>query len=149
MGILTLGPLSTHPALEILDRATGRVVDAEAGLEQHHGDCVLLAGETLAFLTGGAVQAPLHRVPWVDRRQQQPDDDDDGSEPSPPPPLPPPPPRRSAPFFLRAHPAARVRAPATTTAAPDMSCRELMERHVLSFRPWRLQAFDALNAGDW
>jgi hypothetical protein len=127
MGILTLGPLSTHPALEIVDRATGSVVDAEAGLSAPLGDCVLLAGETLEFVTGGAVKACIHRVPWVDRQQDAP-------------------PRRSAPFFLRAHPAARLRHP---KAQLDMSCRELMELHVLSFRPWRLRAFDALNAGDW
>jgi hypothetical protein len=127
MGILTLSPLSTHPALEIVDCATGSVIHAEAGLSASLGDCVLLAGETLAFLTGGAVKAPIHRVPWVERQP--------GS-----------PPRLSAPFFLRAHPAARLRDP---TATLNLSCRELMEMHVLSFRPWRLRAFDARNVGDW
>jgi isopenicillin N synthase-like dioxygenase len=127
MGILTLGPVSTHPALEIIDCTSGTVINAEAGLSASLGDCVLLAGETLSFLTGGAVQAPIHRVPWIER---QPDSA----------------PRRSAPFFLRAHPASRLRAP---TAALDLSCRELMEMHILSFRPWRLRAADAINVGDW
>jgi hypothetical protein len=127
MGLLTLAPLSTHAALEIIDHATGSIVGAEAGLSATLGDCVLLAGETLQFVTGGAVKAAIHRVPWVVRPQAAP-------------------PRRSAPYFMRAHPAARLQNP---SGQPHVSCRELMELHVASLRPWRLRAFDALNAGDW
>jgi hypothetical protein len=124
MGLLTLAPPSTISALELLEPASGEVARPESELVD--GDWLLFAGETLSFLTGGALQAPLHRVPWVERGAQ--------------------PPRCAAPFFLRAAPWALLRDP---SGARELTCRELMEGHCAAHRPWRLRKRGALAIGDW
>lgn len=53
------------PALHLLHPKTGITRKPEDGLQTN--EWVLLAGETLQFLTGGAIQAPIHSVPFVDR----------------------------------------------------------------------------------
>ena len=247
MGLLTVSPPSTVPALRLVHPLTGRVVSPEDALRQNNrpsrgksenskcgkmlnedeakdiedrkegeedsrGDesqegrlWLVFAGETLTFLTGGRIQAPVHYVPSapiVDHLSsvEQGDKLPAGSlnqtqqnkvkakvktaEL-----------RCAAPFFLRASPWARLRSPspkpnraadaskmgdcgadgevylpscncvacsckdispppssvysssslpsavAATTADEgviDISCRELMEKHVSYARPWRL-----------
>ena len=101
MGLLTLSPASTIPALNLLHPQTQITLQPEMGLAPN--EWVLFAGETLSFLTGGALQAPIHSVPFIDRhevartRARQ-----TGSAPVVPP-L-----RRSMPLFLRAVPEAHL-----------------------------------------
>ncbi|KAJ1633726.1 hypothetical protein T492DRAFT_979497 [Pavlovales sp. CCMP2436] len=124
MGLLTLAPPSSFPALELFEPASGARVAAEE--ELWPGEWVLFAGETLSFLTGGALQAPVHRVPWVER----------GARPQ----------RCAAPFFLRAAPWATVRDP---SGAVELSCRQLIERHCATRRPWRRLRAGMVDIGDW
>jgi hypothetical protein len=65
MGLLTLSPCSTIPALNLLNPYSHDMMYPEQGLGPN--EWVLFAGETLSFLTGGAVQAPIHSVPQIDR----------------------------------------------------------------------------------
>lgn len=123
LGLLTLAPAATIPALELVE-PSGRLSRPEDELAD--GEWLLFAGETLAFLTAGALQAPVHRVPWVERGAR--------------------PPRCAAPFFLRAAPWALLRNPSGSVA---LSCRELMERHCATRRPWRGVRRGALSVGDW
>lgn len=125
MGLITLAPPSTIAALELLDPVDGQLHDPEAELGDET-EWLLFAGETLAFLTGGQLHAPLHRVPWVER----------GSRPA----------RCATPFFLRAAPWAVLTDP---TGSIEITCRQLMERHCAARRPWRLQRAGSLNTGDW
>lgn len=124
MGLLTLAPPASIRALELVEPCSRRVARPEEELAE--GECLLFAGETLAFLTAGALQAPVHHVPWVERGAR--------------------PPRCAAPFFLRAPPWALLRDP---TGSIELSCRELMERHCATRRPWRGIRRGAISVGDW
>lgn len=97
MGLLTLSPCSTIPALNLLNPLSHDVMYPEQGLGPN--EWVLFAGETLSFLTAGALQAPIHSVPQVDRWQLTRDRGSEGANAFRPPPL-----RRSMPLFLRADP---------------------------------------------
>ena len=100
MGLLTLSPCSTIPALNLLNPYSHDMMYPEQGLGSN--EWVLFAGETLSFLTGGAVQAPIHSVPQIDRwnlKQVRVEGPGSGSGATGPPPL-----RRSMPLFLRADP---------------------------------------------
>merc|ERR1712014_275916 len=92
---------------------TGRVSHPEKELGPN--EWIAFPGETLGFMSGGKIRAPVHRVPWIDDR--------------------PGPPRLSAPFFLRAAPGAELVAMDTGEA---MDCRSFMEHHAVGMRPWRL-----------
>ena len=69
MGLLTLSPCSTIPALTLLHPHTHTVLYPEKDLGPN--EWILFAGETFSFLTQGLIQAPLHAVPYVDRRKMQ------------------------------------------------------------------------------
>jgi hypothetical protein len=104
MGLLTLSPCSTIPALNLLNPYSHDMTYPEQGLGPN--EWVLFAGETLSFLTGGAVQAPIHSVPQIDRLKLKEvcvdgpgSGSGSGSGVLGPPPL-----RRSMPLFLRADP---------------------------------------------
>eukprot|EP00927_Polykrikos_kofoidii_P042206 TRINITY_DN36065_c0_g1_i1.p1 TRINITY_DN36065_c0_g1~~TRINITY_DN36065_c0_g1_i1.p1 ORF type:complete len:627 (+),score=98.49 TRINITY_DN36065_c0_g1_i1:45-1925(+) len=114
MGLLTVSPPSTQPSLELLHPRTGVTVTPEDGLRPH--EWLVFPGESLAFLSNGAIAAPLHRVPWIERLSGQLR-------------------RCSAPFFLRAAPNAEL---VPLGGGEPMTCRNLMERHVNNLRPWRL-----------
>ena len=96
MGLITLSPCSTIPALNMLHPATHDVLYPEEGLRPN--EWVLFAGETLSFLSAGAIEAPLHSVPHINRETLR---TVDGSDCQTIPPM-----RRSMPFFLRADPEA-------------------------------------------
>jgi len=121
MGLVTVAPVSTIPALQLLDPRTGRTHHPEKDLPP--SSWIVFAGETLGFLTGGKIGAPLHMVPYVDRSG--------GAH------------RYSAPFFLRAGPETVL---VPTDSSRAMTCRSLMQRHSVGLRPWRLP--NAGN-GDW
>ena len=77
---------------------------------------VVFVGEQMSFLTGGALQAPIHGVPAV---RAAPEATSSLV-------------RCASPFFLRAAPSAVM------TGEPGaLSCRELMEQHIIGLRPWR------------
>ena len=65
MGLLTLSPSSTIPALTLIHPHTHTILYPEKDLKSN--EWILFAGETLSFLTGGAIQAPIHAVPFIDR----------------------------------------------------------------------------------
>ena len=65
MGLLTLSPSSTIPALILIHPHTHTILYPEKDLKSN--EWILFAGETLSFLTGGAIQAPIHAVPFIDR----------------------------------------------------------------------------------
>jgi hypothetical protein len=98
MGLLTLSPASTIPSLHLIHPDTHTVVCPEQGLAAN--EFILFAGETLSYLTGGVIQAPIHSVPFVNRTKIETKEDikNDITEPSLCP-L-----RRSMPLFLRALP---------------------------------------------
>ena len=101
MGLLTLSPCSTIPALNLLHPQTQVTLQPEIGLAPN--EWVLFAGETLSFLTSGALQAPIHSVPFIDRYEvARTHAAQTGSIPVVPP-L-----RRSMPLFLRAVPEAHL-----------------------------------------
>ena len=101
MGLLTLSPSSTIPALNLLHPQTQITLQPEIGLAPN--EWVLFAGETLSFLTSGALQAPIHSVPFIDRHEvARAQARQTGSIPVVPP-L-----RRSMPLFLRAVPEAHL-----------------------------------------
>lgn len=98
MGIITLSPCSTIPALNLIHPATHEMLYPEENLGPN--EWILFAGESLSFLSGGTIQAPLHSVPYIDRttlRKKFGEGSD--AELSEMPPL-----RRSMPLFLRADP---------------------------------------------
>lgn len=98
MGIITLSPCSTIPALNLLHPATHEMLYPEENLGPN--EWILFAGESLSFLSGGTIQAPLHSVPYIDRTTlRKKIGDGPGTELSEMPPL-----RRSMPLFLRADP---------------------------------------------
>ena len=98
MGIITLSPCSTIPALNLLHPATHEMLYPEEDLGPN--EWILFAGESLSFLSGGTIQAPLHSVPYIDRTTlRKKSGDGSGTELSEMPPL-----RRSMPLFLRADP---------------------------------------------
>ena len=69
MGLLTLSPCSTIPALTLVHPHTHTILFPERDLGSN--EWILFAGETFSFLTQGLVQAPLHAVPYVDRKKMQ------------------------------------------------------------------------------
>mmetsp|Transcript_24271 Transcript_24271/g.50412 ORF Transcript_24271/g.50412 Transcript_24271/m.50412 type:complete len:434 (-) Transcript_24271:39-1340(-) len=60
MGILTVAPRASSPALE-LETPMGYTSRPEENLKD--SECVVFGGETLAFLSRGKVKAPIHWVP--------------------------------------------------------------------------------------
>lgn len=98
MGLLTLSPASTIPSLHLIHPDTHNVLYPEQGLAAN--EFILFAGETLSYLTGGVIQAPIHSVPFVNRSKIEVCEDirTNLTEPSMYP-L-----RRSMPLFLRALP---------------------------------------------
>eukprot|EP00928_Gymnodinium_smaydae_P071379 TRINITY_DN54991_c0_g1_i1.p1 TRINITY_DN54991_c0_g1~~TRINITY_DN54991_c0_g1_i1.p1 ORF type:complete len:309 (-),score=17.86 TRINITY_DN54991_c0_g1_i1:521-1327(-) len=130
MGLLSVLPPSTLPALEVWNTSTGTRVFPEQSLGRKFGsrEWIVMAGETLAYLTyctQNPIHAPVHRVPYVDRGR--------GDR------------RLAMPFFLRAAPSAIL---TPSNSQESMSCRELMERHAVGLRPWRLRNFGN-GSGDW
>jgi len=97
MGLLTLSPASTIPSLNLIHPDTHHVVYPEQGLAAN--ECILFAGETLSYLTAGVIQAPIHSVPYINRKIETNEDINNGSIGSSICPL-----RRSMPLFLRALP---------------------------------------------
>ncbi|GMH99819.1 hypothetical protein TrVE_jg2117 [Triparma verrucosa] len=104
MGILTVAPRASNPALELVT-PMGSTCRPEEILKD--SECVVFAGETLAFLSRGKVQAPIHWVPVSNGVGG----------------------RCSAPFFLRASPNAVLN--------DEMTTREFCEKHAVGPRPWR------------
>ena len=173
-------PRSSSPALELINPNTGDLEYPERFLEPQ--DWLLLAGETLAFLTGvsstgreqaggrslqhstisplpssakqgqslfaeeepAGIQAAIHRVPWS--FAAPPDgcalSTGAGAGRALADAAPPERPRVSMPFFLRARSNALLKSDAVP--GEEMTCRELMERHCLGVRPWRLR-----GRNDW
>ena len=98
MGIITLSPCSTIPALNLVHPATHEMLYPEVDLRPN--EWILFAGESLSFLSGGTIQAPLHSVPYIDRTSLRKGVEKGmGPESMEIPPL-----RRSMPLFLRADP---------------------------------------------
>jgi len=128
MGLLTVAPPSTIPALELW-ADSGSLDKPESTLQPQ--EWIVFAGETLGYLTSGAVRAPIHRVPWVDHSTVEV-------------------PRMSMPFFLRADPNMHLTA---LTSGKRMTCQQLMTDHIVSgSRPWRQKAAAARSGGggaDW
>jgi hypothetical protein len=149
MGLLTVAPPSTFPELELECPDSGALVLPEIGLGPD--EWVVFAGETIGFMTNGRLNAPIHRVPWVDTGGAF---------------------RCSMPFFLRASPSAELlqadvadslnvdqqslgrgsisgegneeekaetaSVVRTKNVFNTLTCRELMESHVCTpSRPWR------------
>jgi len=117
MGLVTVVPRSSWPSLQLWEPFREELVFPEDELGPM--DVLVFAGETLAFLTGGVITAPLHAVPFVDTTDR----------------------RCSAPFFLRAAPEAELASP----RGDSVTCRDLIERHQV-LRPWKLSSH---GAGDW
>lgn len=128
MGLVTVAPPSTRPSLQLWSPRTGRLSYPEDGLPPN--EWVVFAGEAIAFLTGNAVQAPLHAVPPVMPPESTTGQSGKSGKR-----------RCSAPFFLRAAPDALLSAP---DGGNTLTCRELMEKHSIGLRPWRLT-----SGGDW
>ena len=61
LGLLTLSPCPTVPGLLVYDPEALEWLEAEVGM--HESEISLFGGEQLAFLSGGLIPAPLHRVP--------------------------------------------------------------------------------------
>ena len=117
MGILTVSPASTRPALGVHHARSLRLLQPEEHVEANHW--LVFAGETLSFLTSGRIAAPVHFVP-------------------PTPAMPDSPPRRSMPFFLRSAPEALL-TPLDPSVDP-ISTQTFLRRHAAFLRPWRLGA---------
>lgn len=126
MGLVTVAAPSSSPALSLFRPLDGHRVHPESELQSPR-EWVVFAGETMSYLTNGALPAPIHGVQdpcnidtvvtFEDRQQL---------------------PRRcSAPFFLRAAPDAELRA--LHSGGLSISCRDLMEQHSIGPRPWRLR----------
>lgn len=111
LGLLTVAPPANVPSLELWNPRTGEAVQPEK--DAAPGEWIVFAGQTLAFLTGGAVQAAAHHVPFVPEH--------DGVT------------RTSMPLFLRAAPGAII-------ASPDgldrMTIEAFMENVVGAGSPW-------------
>lgn len=116
MGLLTLAPLSTRPALCLLQPHDLQAVYPEAG--QSH-KIIVFVGELLSYLTHGTYPAALHSVPIVQANEE---------------------PRLSMPFFLRPHKDTLL----TPIGQEDgMTAAEYWEKHALALRPWRLNSTQA------
>ena len=63
LGLLTLSPAPTAPGLLAYDSETLQWYEAEAYPPMAPDEISFFCGEQLAVLSGGAVRAPLHRVP--------------------------------------------------------------------------------------
>ena len=126
LGLLTVSPSASAPGLLVYDTERLHWWDVESSIEPCGAELTVFAGEQLSYLTRGAIQAALHRVP--------------------------PPPagtnRLSLPFFVRArHQAVLVpaKAPATAPAAKMAGKSHQRPRRVDDFvtndlfrrRPWR------------
>jgi len=70
MGLLTLSPKSTRPSLLLLQPDTFLPLYPEASLAEN--EWIVFAGETLALLSGGLFQAPLHSVPLAQPNPETP-----------------------------------------------------------------------------
>ena len=132
LGLLTLSPAPTVPGLLVYDSEALEWYEAEEGLSA--GEITLFCGETLSFLSAGALPAPLHRVPAPLS---------DGAT------------RYSMPFFARAHPEATlvplggggdtrtergvVQGMAAGSARPlvPTRCEDFVLRQLFRRRPWR------------
>eukprot|EP00741_Cyanophora_paradoxa_P007010 tig00001067_g6782.t1 len=124
IGLLTVASrASTGRGLRLAPPRGGPFRDLEEG-PSAPADCLLFAGETLGYVTGGDLRPPLHFVA-----------DDEGDPGAP---------RLSAPFFLRARPASLLaplgpapgtRGPSTPPAA--LTVREFVEHVLFPARPWR------------
>lgn len=132
MGLLTVSPRSTSPALEIVHPYTQEVSAVETFLQAD--ELIVFPGEVLGFLTCGAYRAPIHRVRWTETRSP-------GSSQSNVR-------RASMPYFLRPKPSALL-SPLPCPKPWDvmghagivpssMSARQLTESHTVGHRPWRL-----------
>merc|ERR1712129_461223 len=120
MGLVTVASPSTMPALELWNPRTLQRQTPESHLKEH--EWLVFPGETLGFLTGGALPAPIHGVP----ARVENADDCTGR-------------RCSAPFFLRAAPEATL-SPLTTDQLPGtLTCREFVTKHAVGPRPWRVK----------
>jgi len=142
MGLLTVAPRSTHAALELVSPYSQEVMNPEDVLADD--EWLVFSGETLSFLSGGLLRAPLHRVPWVSRAANETR-------------------RCSMPFFLRAAPSAelipidrqfesndsRFTTPLLfpPSSLPSMTCRRFMSTHSLGARPYR--PFHVSGGGDF
>ena len=145
LGLLTLDPAPTHPGLLVYDCESLEWAEAEGGMAPD--EITIFAGEQLAYLTGGVLPAPLHRVPAPAAVA--------GVEGSP---------RISMPFFVRAHPDATLRpaghaeaaTPARAGEAVDggasraparrlapVRTEEFVLEHLFRKRPWRPNPSDA------
>jgi len=126
MGLLTVSSPSTMPALELWNPRTLQRQTPESHLKEH--EWLVFPGETLAFLTGGALSAPIHGVP----ARVENADTFTGR-------------RCSAPFFLRAAPEA-VLTPLISDELPGtLTCRDFTMKHAVGLRPWRLRR----DGADW
>lgn len=133
MGLITVAAPSTEPALQLWSPRTGRKYSPEEGLRPN--EWVVFPGETLGFITGGLLQAPIHGVVGRGQQREAPGAPVGQSPPGAP--------RRcSAPLFLRAAPDALLAAPGGE--GPRLATRDFMERHAIGPRPWRLA-----STGDW
>ena len=128
MGLFTLSPRSTHPALELLHPRTQAVINPEHFMNEN--EWILFPGETFGYLSGGGFLSPIHRVQWVDRA---PGDTQ----------------RCSMPLFLRASPSyplvpqpisSQFQDCVASQFASPMTCAKFMQTHALARRPWRLEA---------
>ena len=131
LGLLTLSPAPTLPGLLVYDSEGLEWYEAEAGLAP--GEITLFVGESLSFISNGALPSPLHRVP--------PPHDEAVT-------------RYSMPFFVRAHPEA-ILAPLRCSAARGRekphggalddddshaevrSCESFVLERLFRRRPWR------------
>jgi len=134
MGLVTVSSPSTMPALELWNPRTGHRQTPESHLKEH--EWLVFPGETLSFLTGGALPAPIHGVPArveiADNGTGSGAATDHGR-------------RCSAPFFLRAAPEAAL-SPLTKDELPGtLTCREFMTKHSVGLRPWRVRR----DGADW
>lgn len=153
MGLLTLSPRSTSSALSLLKPHTFEILRPEIGLQEN--DWLVLAGESLAYLSNNQYPAALH---WVDDSFLAPSltdgtmlTDKRTDERL----------RYSMPYFLRANPEYElqriVRSPADKNlvnyaaktasfidenAIGSMTCRVLMNEHIGTKRPWRMDILD-------
>ena len=126
-GLLTVAPPSTLAALQLRHPATGEVCEPEHGLGPT--EWLVFCGQAVSYLTGGELQAPLHRVPRVRVRGAS------GEV------------RCAAPHFVRPAPAAELE-PFRGTAAP-LTYREFVSGHTKPLRPWGNLSERGGCPGDW
>ena len=136
LGLLTLSPCPSSPALLVYDPEALEWLEAERRMQPD--ELTLFGGEQLAFLSGGLIPAPLHRVPAPPKEAGT---------------------RYSMPFFARCHPEVtllprRSGAAATSAAASaavgqhrdhpsprageqGVPCAHFVVKQLFRRRPWR------------